>query len=176
MSTTKHVARTRATRHILLAVVAVATVAAVGLVVRMATGGDGGGSSVGAGAASVPIAGSPIGPEAASSLGMTITAPAAAQTVSTATAGQAAVAGWPGCTVGHTTYVHLRWSNRDPKLDSDVFLVPLHCTYGMTAGHGAGPGAVAPQLPAATFKVAIVNAGGTLLSTITGASTDPAPQ
>lgn len=166
---------TKVTRQALVAAGAVAVVAAAGLGVRMAVGGDGG-SSIGAHAASVPVAGSPIGPQAATSLGMTITAPAAAQLISTATADQAAVASWPGCTVGHSKYVHMLWSNRDPRLDSDVFLVPLHCTYGMSAAHGAGPGMVAPQLPAATFKVAIVSASGTLVSTITGASSDPAPQ
>jgi hypothetical protein len=79
--------------------------------------------------------------------------------------------------VGKTEYVHLVWANREPVTDSDVFLVPLHCAYGMTASQGVGGGgATSSSLPAATFKVAIVSASGTLMETITGANSDPTPQ
>jgi hypothetical protein len=168
--------RSKALGRILMASGAVAAIAGLVVGFQIAFEGPASTGSV-ARAASVPLSGSPIGPQAASALGMTITAPGRAQALSSELANRAALAGWPGCSIGKTTYVHLLWAGRDPATDADVFLVPLHCPYGMTAARGVGPGGPSTsQVPAATFKVAIVSASGTLMETITGASSDPSPQ
>src|SRR5919109_5209115 len=127
-------------------------------------------------AAAGPITGSPIGPNAARGLGMAITGPAASPAVTVDVAKGAALAGWPGCTAGSARYVHLLWPGWK-AVDADVFLVPLDCSYGMTASQGVGrTGVATAALPPATFKVALVSRSGELMVTVTGASSDPPPQ